>query len=434
MEKTDHRSADGAQENRQSLSALTRIMLKIGAIGFGGGTALIPVIESEVVEQSGLISEEEYNKHVMIASITPGALPVEIASGIGRKVAGNSGMLAAAAATALPGAFFTLFFLILFSGMSNALRIQIGFISAAVSLIIVIMLLQYICGTVKRAENRREKVLYLFLMAGIFLLSGLPNIYTILGISKEPPFSFSSSQILIAAFLVILAVLFISGRRQPDGEKARAKRFPVKNMARSLACWILFTLLLSLPAVILTRSTFSFIRTGFFSSVLSFGGGDAYLSVAQGLFVDSHMITNADFYGNIVAVANALPGSILCKVLTGIGYTLGYNLNGSIPEGIMMALCGFACSIAASGMIVSIVSSFYEKYENLRAFAYIQKFIRPIISGLLLNVGLTLYLTGIRLPLQAGTPAPPTLLIAVLLDAAILYMLRRSKPKNRRRN
>ena len=32
-------------------------MLKIGFIGFGGGTALIPVIEDEVVEKSGIVTE-----------------------------------------------------------------------------------------------------------------------------------------------------------------------------------------------------------------------------------------------------------------------------------------------------------------------------------------------------------------------------------------
>ena len=70
-------------------------MLKIGFIGFGGGTALIPVIEEEIVEKNKVVTEEQFNNEVMIASITPGALPVEIASGIGYQTAGNKGMMAA---------------------------------------------------------------------------------------------------------------------------------------------------------------------------------------------------------------------------------------------------------------------------------------------------------------------------------------------------
>ena len=58
-------------------------MFKIGCVGFGGGTALIPIIEEEVVDKAGIITEEEYNKEVMIASLTPGALPFELAGGLG---------------------------------------------------------------------------------------------------------------------------------------------------------------------------------------------------------------------------------------------------------------------------------------------------------------------------------------------------------------
>ena len=52
-------------------------MLKIGAAGFGGGSALIPVIEDEVVKGQHLLSKKEYDEDVVSACVTPGALPVE---------------------------------------------------------------------------------------------------------------------------------------------------------------------------------------------------------------------------------------------------------------------------------------------------------------------------------------------------------------------
>lgn len=58
-------------------------MIKVGVIGFGGGNALIPVLEQEVVNEKKLVSKDEYDKSVIAATLTPGALPVEIASGIG---------------------------------------------------------------------------------------------------------------------------------------------------------------------------------------------------------------------------------------------------------------------------------------------------------------------------------------------------------------
>ena len=60
-------------------------IFKIGVVGFGGGTALIPVIEREVVEDQKIVEKSEYDKYVIVASITPGALPVEIATGLGKR-------------------------------------------------------------------------------------------------------------------------------------------------------------------------------------------------------------------------------------------------------------------------------------------------------------------------------------------------------------
>lgn len=71
-----------------NMKELLFTMFKIGCIGFGGGTALVPVIESEVVYEKKLIDKDEYTKDVVVANITPGALPVEVAAGVGRKVCG----------------------------------------------------------------------------------------------------------------------------------------------------------------------------------------------------------------------------------------------------------------------------------------------------------------------------------------------------------
>ena len=183
----------------------------------------------------------------------------------------------------------------------------------------------------------------------------------------------------------------------------------------------------SIPAMFLTAKALRFIGMGWLSSVMSFGGGDAYLSVAQGLFVEGGVINNSDFYGNVVSVANALPGSILCKILTGIAYDVGYNLNGSIIEGLFVALSGFACSVAASGAIFELVFCVYEKYESLQIFAVVKHFIRPIISGLLLTVAVSLYTSGICGQIQTGSGSNIALIITLLVLAVNLILMKLQK-------
>ena len=51
------KTSDESIKMRKFIS-MTMTMLKIGFIGFGGGSALIPVIEDEVVEKDKIVSEE----------------------------------------------------------------------------------------------------------------------------------------------------------------------------------------------------------------------------------------------------------------------------------------------------------------------------------------------------------------------------------------
>ena len=67
----------------KKLKTLIFSMIKVGCMGFGGGNALIPVIEEEAVKDKKLVSCQEYDRTILAATLTPGALPVELAAGIG---------------------------------------------------------------------------------------------------------------------------------------------------------------------------------------------------------------------------------------------------------------------------------------------------------------------------------------------------------------
>ena len=106
-----------------------------------------------------------------------------------------------------------------------------------------------------------------------------------------------------------------------------------------------------------------------------------------------------------------------------------YNLNGSIIEGLFVALSGFACSVAASGAIFELVFCVYEKYESLQIFSVVKHFIRPIISGLLLTVAVSLYTSGIRGQVQTGSghPALVITLIVIAVNLVLMWLQRRGK-------
>ena len=84
--------------------------LKIGAFTFGGGYAMIALLENEFVERKKWIEKDDFLNMVAIAESTPGPVAINSATYIGYKIAGLFGAAAATVAVCIPS--FTVIFCI----------------------------------------------------------------------------------------------------------------------------------------------------------------------------------------------------------------------------------------------------------------------------------------------------------------------------------
>ena len=84
--------------------------LKIGAFTFGGGYAMIALLESEIIDKHGWLSREEFLDMVAIAESTPGPVAINSATYIGYRLCGVWGAAAATLAVCLPS--FAIIYLI----------------------------------------------------------------------------------------------------------------------------------------------------------------------------------------------------------------------------------------------------------------------------------------------------------------------------------
>ncbi len=75
---------------------------RIGAFTFGGGYAMIPIIQKEAVEKRKWIKDEDIIDLLAIAESTPGVLAVNSATFVGYNVGGFFGSLAATVGVVLP--------------------------------------------------------------------------------------------------------------------------------------------------------------------------------------------------------------------------------------------------------------------------------------------------------------------------------------------
>lgn len=75
--------------------------IKIGAFTFGGGYAMLPMIQAEV-ERNGWIKEQELVNFIAVSESTPGPLGVNIATYIGTETAGIPGAICSTFGVVLP--------------------------------------------------------------------------------------------------------------------------------------------------------------------------------------------------------------------------------------------------------------------------------------------------------------------------------------------
>ena len=90
------------QNNSAPLRQLFLSFFKIGAFTFGGGWAMISIIEREIVDKHHWIEREEFLDLLALAQSLPGILAVNIAVAVGDKLRGGKGSLMAALGTILP--------------------------------------------------------------------------------------------------------------------------------------------------------------------------------------------------------------------------------------------------------------------------------------------------------------------------------------------
>ncbi len=76
--------------------------LKIGAFTFGGGYAMIPLIEREVVGRRGWVGDGEFPELLALAQAAPGPISLNVSVFVGYKVSGYCGALAAVLGAVLP--------------------------------------------------------------------------------------------------------------------------------------------------------------------------------------------------------------------------------------------------------------------------------------------------------------------------------------------
>ena len=144
---------------------------KIGAFTFGGGYAMIPLIQKEAVETHGWITDEDILDIIAIAESTPGPIAINSATFVGYRTCGVLGSVCATLGVVLPS-FVTIYAIsFVLSRFQELKAVQYAFHGIRAG--VLALLCKALWGMYKK--NTKNAVAYI-IMAGSFLLTAVLDV------------------------------------------------------------------------------------------------------------------------------------------------------------------------------------------------------------------------------------------------------------------
>lgn len=162
------------QEQRQLFS----IFFKIGVTTIGGGYAMIPMMEREIVDNAGWLSKQEFLDILAVAQATPGIFAVDMAGHIGYKLGGVRMALLAAGANVLPSFVIILLLATFFHEYKDIQLVEYAF--RAIRPVVVAMIAAPVFSMARAAQLTRYTFWIPILAAGLIYLLGVSPVYVIL--------------------------------------------------------------------------------------------------------------------------------------------------------------------------------------------------------------------------------------------------------------
>lgn len=148
---------------------------KIGAFTFGGGYAMISLIENDVVEKRKWLTEDEMMNIITIAESTPGPISINTATFVGTKVKGVLGALFATVGLVLPS-FIIICAISLVLEKFKAIKL-IAYALKGIQAGVVVLIFN---AFIKFFKNMDKSILTIFIFIVAFALALLTNISVVL--------------------------------------------------------------------------------------------------------------------------------------------------------------------------------------------------------------------------------------------------------------
>ena len=151
----------------------------MGVMTFGGGMAMLPILQREVVEDRHWATEEELVDYYAIGQCTPGIIAVNTATFVGQKRKGALGGIVATLGMVFPSLVIISILAGLITNFSSVTWVQDAF--AGIQVCVCVLIFNAVVKLLKKSViDKRTSVIFLLVMIGSTLLNLSPVWFVLL--------------------------------------------------------------------------------------------------------------------------------------------------------------------------------------------------------------------------------------------------------------
>ncbi len=168
---------DVFMKRKNKLSNILRLfltMLKIGTFTFGGGYAMISLLEHEFVSKKGWIDKDEFIDLIAIAESTPGPIAINCSTYIGYKVGGVSGSVLATLGMCIPS-LFIIYVISLFFDQFLSIE-YVGYAFRGIQICVIYLILT---AGIKMFKQIEKNAFNIILISSVFITTILVSIFSV---------------------------------------------------------------------------------------------------------------------------------------------------------------------------------------------------------------------------------------------------------------
>ncbi len=156
----------------KELFLLFSVFAKIGAVTFGGGYAMLPILQREIVDKRGWATESELLDYYAIGQCTPGVIAVNVATFVGYQKKGIWGSILATLGVISPSIFMIIVITACLQNFTEYKMVQHAL--SGIRVCVCVLIFQAVVKMWNKAVVDKAALGLFFVALGLALFSPLP--------------------------------------------------------------------------------------------------------------------------------------------------------------------------------------------------------------------------------------------------------------------